>query len=324
MDAPTGLVHQALLYGSDPEFVAGATRFLKAGAARGEPALVVTTAHNIALLRDAVGTSVDVDYVDAARWYLTPGITLGAYYTRIQEHSGPGRLRVIGEPVWTGRSPREIREWKRYESVVNMTLAHFPTSILCPYDTRSLPDGIVDAAVRTHPELAEPGGERISDAYQDPVAFFLECDSEPLAEPGGCVAEHPIEPGSLVAVRRFLAAEASRRGLAGERLNDLVTAANEVATNVLDHGGRRGRVRVWDDGDELVCDVLDDSGRLADPLAGHRAPDPSATHGHGLWLVRQLCDLVEIRNLPSGLIVRLRMSRREPPGAGHAERNRSS
>jgi len=307
MSAPamTGLIHKALMYESEPEFVAAAARFIRDGEALGEPAVAVLGRRKIDLLRAA--TSAGVEYIDADTWYTTPGATLGAYYRRVQEHRGPGRLRLIGEPVWAGRSPLQVREWKRYEAVANLTFAACAAWILCPYDTRALSDDIVTAASCTHPEVLVGGVSHRSAAYQDPAEFSRACDRTPLSVPGDDVAALPIIPGGLTRVRGFLAAEAALRGLGGERLEDLVIAANEAATNVVEHGGRRGRVRIWTDHGDLVCDIVDEGGRLGDPLAGLRPPPPRATSGHGLWLIRQLCDLVEIRDEPGGVIVRMRM-----------------
>jgi hypothetical protein len=68
---------------------------------------------------------------------------------------------------------------------------------------------------------------------------------------------------------------------------------------------------MWVAGGEIVGQV-DDSGLITDPLAGIYCPDPSRiTRGHGLWVVHQLCDLVETRTGPHGTTTRVHM--RLPP-----------
>jgi len=49
---------------------------------------------------------------------------------------------------------------------------------------------------------------------------------------------------------------------------------------------------------------------LAAILAARRPPGPdTAGHGgYGLWLVRQLCDRVQIRTGPGGTLIEIRMS----------------
>ena len=54
---------------------------------------------------------------------------------------------------------------------------------------------------------------------------------------------------------------------------------------------------------------------ITDPLAGQRRPAPDATGGHGLWLVYQVCDLVELRSDASGTTIRMHMAI-SPPRLG--------
>ena len=40
-----------------------------------------------------------------------------------------------------------------------------PLWLLCPYDTSTLPDDVIDEALRSHPVLADAGGYRGSTQY---------------------------------------------------------------------------------------------------------------------------------------------------------------
>ena len=53
---------------------------------------------------------------------------------------------------------------------------------------------------------------------------------------------------------------------------------------------------------------MTDSGTITDPLTGYRQPPSDTASGHGLWLVRQVCDLTELRTGPAGTTIRLHMS----------------
>jgi anti-sigma regulatory factor (Ser/Thr protein kinase) len=112
----------------------------------------------------------------------------------------------------------------------------------------------------------------------------------------------------LDSVRKVVARHARTARLAPARAAELVSAANEVATNSLRHGGGSGTLRVWQERSALFCEIRD-QGRFDKPLADRQRPDMDLASPRGLWLVNQLCDLVQIRSLPDGTVVRLQMNR---------------
>ena len=95
-----------------------------------------------------------------------------------------------------------------------------------------------------------------------------------------------------------------KAGLDDERVDDLVYAVNEVVTNSICHGEGRARVSFWLDDGTVFCEVRD-RGWIRDPLAGRVAPNPKRVNGRGLWLVNQLCDLVQLRSSPAGTTLRM-------------------
>jgi anti-sigma regulatory factor (Ser/Thr protein kinase) len=134
----------------------------------------------------------------------------------------------------------------------------------------------------------------------------------------------PVEPGSalqhtyrsdLSRVRALVLDRARAAGLSEGRANDLVLAVSEVAANTLRHTRSPGTLTMWHDLDEVVAEIHDE-GVITDPLAGHRRPAPDASGGHGLWLVRQVCDLVELTSDCNGTTVRMRMALRPRAARG--------
>lgn len=115
----------------------------------------------------------------------------------------------------------------------------------------------------------------------------------------------------LSPVRALVEAHARAARLPEAKVIDLVLAVSEVAANTLRHAGSPGTLDIWHDDREIIC-VLHDKGFISDPMAGHQRPGPEATQGHGLWLVRQLCDLVEIRSDETGTTIRLHMGIPQP------------
>jgi anti-sigma regulatory factor (Ser/Thr protein kinase) len=106
-------------------------------------------------------------------------------------------------------------------------------------------------------------------------------------------------------VRRY----ALLAGLPKARADDLVIAVSEVAANTVRHARSPGTLDIWHDDHEIVCEIRD-RGVIADPLAGLRRPAADALAGHGLWLVHQLCDLVELLSGQDGTTVRMHMAMR--------------
>jgi transcriptional regulator with XRE-family HTH domain len=174
--SPQLLGHSALIYRSDEDYLASAVPFLREGMARAECVLAVTANRQIGLLRDALGAdAVGVEFVDSSEWYRSPSATLRGYrgYVKQRFEQGAHWIRVLGEPVWAGRTPAEISEWTRYESLINLALASLPATILCPYDERSVPAGVVADARHTHPEVTDAAGAATSPAYRDPEDYLL-------------------------------------------------------------------------------------------------------------------------------------------------------
>jgi anti-sigma regulatory factor (Ser/Thr protein kinase) len=112
----------------------------------------------------------------------------------------------------------------------------------------------------------------------------------------------------LDSVRRLVSRQARTARLKGTRAAELVTAVNEVATNSIRHGGGAGTLLTWQEQSALVCEIRD-RGRFENPVADRRLPAPDVSSPRGLWLANHLCDLVQIRSLAEGTVVRLHMKR---------------
>lgn len=112
----------------------------------------------------------------------------------------------------------------------------------------------------------------------------------------------------LRAIRSFVAARAAAAGIAADRADDLVLAAHEVAANAHLHGGGSATLRTWTADGAFLCEVADDGDGMDDPLAGSSPPATAQIGGRGLWLARQLCDVVQIRTGAGGTVVRLHLT----------------
>jgi anti-sigma regulatory factor (Ser/Thr protein kinase) len=136
----------------------------------------------------------------------------------------------------------------------------------------------------------------------------------PPPAPAGDAVSHTYRE-DLSPVRALVFAHAREAGLPEGRANDLVLAVSEVAANTLRYTQSAGTLTLWHDDGEIVCEVHD-AGIIADPLVGRRRPPPDASGGHGLWLVHQVCDRVELHSDASGTTVRMHMALSSPPAVG--------
>ncbi len=228
---------------------------------------------------------------------------------------GGRRVRGIGEPIWAGRNSAEIEECRRHESLLNLAFSDAEGFWLrCPYDRASLDPEVIAGACCTHPQLCEAGSSVPSDSYPGAGGLPGPFEGE-LPAPDPAAAEISFSEADLRAVRRFATRQGEAAGLTAERAEDLALAVNELAANTIRYAGGRGLARAWQADGELVCEV-EDGGRIEDPLAGRRRPDPEQISGRGLWIANQVADLLEIRSTRTGTRARLHMRISQPPQGG--------
>jgi anti-sigma regulatory factor (Ser/Thr protein kinase) len=303
--AAEAFVHEALFYDDLDGFASGTLAFVRGGLEAAEPALVAVPAPHIAVLREALGgDAAEVGFVDMHQFGRNPSRIIPAVRDWVDEQAAE-RVRFVGEPIWPERRPCETLEATRHEALINLAFADTASSILCPYDARRLEAHVLADAEQTHPVLVCGEHRRPSPAYADPLHVYAAA-AHPLPPPPGPVDAHPVT-ADLGSLRRFVATHAAAANLEEAQREGLVLAVNEAATNSLLHsGGRPGVVRTWREAGALICEICD-GGRIADPLAGRRRPSVENHDGRGLWLINQLCDLVELRAEPDGTTLRLHM-----------------
>jgi anti-sigma regulatory factor (Ser/Thr protein kinase) len=307
-----GFRHEALFYDGESEFLVGTVPFIRQGLEQREAVLVVVSAAKIDLLRRELGEDASlVMFADMAGVGANPARIVPAWRDFVDQHGGTRALRGIGEPIWSARPADELVECQRHESLLNVAFGGGPAwRLLCPYDTSSLPEPVLEEARRSHQYVVERHVELPSPQFRGVAASGAEF-SAPLSPVPAKASSMGFARGELVDLRRLVAGVCATAGLDHERTLDLVSAANEVATNSIEHGGGSGTVLVWQDGVSVVCEIRD-RGRYAHPLADRERPTGTAS-SRGLWLANQLCDLVQIRTYPTGTVVRLVVRRHHVP-----------
>jgi anti-sigma regulatory factor (Ser/Thr protein kinase) len=297
MTASTGtrpFDHPALLYRDDDEYLAGTVPFIRGGLAAGQPVMVAVPGASLDLIRDALGTGADrVTWNDMTVAGRNPGRIIPAVLLRFAEDHPGERVRIIGEPIWAGRTALEYPACAQHEALINAAFDGRDAEILCPYDVSRLAPEVIDDAYRTHPVLATPSGRSASPEYRDPMAA-ANLFNLPLPDPPVSATTVTIDRQSLSGLRRFVSDHAARAGLSPERAAELTIAVNELATNTVEHADGSGTLSVWVENGYVVCQ-LHDSGYLVNLLAGRVPPAPASLGGgRGLVLVNHLCDLVRM------------------------------
>jgi anti-sigma regulatory factor (Ser/Thr protein kinase) len=125
------------------------------------------------------------------------------------------------------------------------------------------------------------------------------------ASAGTPLLDQEFDPGTLYALRAAVQAHAGQAGLSEDRVGELVLAVHELAANAIAHGAGHGHLRMWALAGALSCEVIDGGAPCTTGSSGTgRSPavtDPwPAADGHGLWLVRQVADRLDLRSGPLG------------------------
>jgi anti-sigma regulatory factor (Ser/Thr protein kinase) len=300
--ARSGPLHAASFCRHSPDSVASVASFVQEGLSRREAVSICVSAPLAGLLRQALDERwPPAAYIDMAELGRNPGRIIPAMLDFAAAHAG--RVRYVSQPFWPGRSAPEAVEAMRHEALLNLAFVQTNAAILCLYDAGEVDPRVVAAAEQTHPTVIRDGRVRASSRYGGPGQIPPSYDRPLAAAPPHARPlsyRHDLRP-----VRQQVARCAREAGLTDDQTADLMLAASEVAANTLRHTAGRGELRVWHSQGEVVCQ-LQDSGNITDPLAGRwRHADRPA--GQGLWVVNQLCDLVELRTGPDGTIVRLHM-----------------
>lgn len=311
-----GFRHAAIV-ASSPADVAAALipELRRAGAAYDEILLVVDESVRV-LLSAHVGHLDDVvRWGDPAAFYQRLGFAYESFRRYLAEHHAAGRrVHVIAEPDLAGPVDAVLRTdrvaaYMAYESMCNDAYAPYDSAVTCVWTARHHSARFLDEARATHGHLLTPAGVHVSPSYLPPESYLAEQRDTSLSPVPARIDSEAVIGAveDLSRLRTALTTWAVTVGFARDAAEDLVVAAIEVATNGLRHGAAPVRVRAWQHHDTLIVQCDDSAGRAIPATAGFRRPRPADAlpGGRGLWLARQLADMVLIDSAPDRTSVRL-------------------
>ena len=300
--------HEALFWHSRSDYLAHLVPFVLDGLDGGEAVLVGVTPEHARWISTELGPrAAKVQFVDLGQLVHNPARIIPALQELLEGCCGPGRpARGIGEPLWPGGGPEEVRESQLHEALLNLAIdPDLPFWLLCPYDTDNLDAETLAEAGRSHPALVTATSYAGSAGYRghDHARALFTAD---LPDLRGADAEVHVVDATL----DLAAEQVTLRATASDLLSDRVVNLSEVVRGLVAEGGRRGagsaRLRLWDEPRELVCEVFDPT-TIDDFMVGRRTPTTSQRDP--LWLANQVCDLVQVRSSDHGTTVRLHMAK---------------
>ncbi|MFN8109662.1 MAG: ATP-binding protein [Thermoleophilia bacterium] len=122
------------------------------------------------------------------------------------------------------------------------------------------------------------------------------------------------EPGEMSELRDHMRRMAVASGFE-ERAVDLNLVLGELVANAQEHGAPPVEVEAWADG-RLVLEVRDGAGTLDTAnVWPDRRPSPHGQRGRGMWIVRLLADVVNVRSGHGCTAVRVELSHEPQLGA---------
>jgi anti-sigma regulatory factor (Ser/Thr protein kinase) len=295
------LRHTALVYQSQDEYVIQSVAFLREGLEASEGAIVAHTPSGLAVMREELGSDAElVKFVDVGTAYTRPVQTLAAYHKVFADQlQKTASLRAVAD-VQFGPDPREWDLWMGYEAIFNHSFSHLPAWVWCSYNASGKPDRLLETVWRTHPDVLSAHTWNTSTHYEDPVRLLREITPEPAPLSG--LRSIPFGRDSEE-FRERLGHEMVAERVSEAKALDMLVAANEIATNAVEHGGGVEHVRVGRAEGRFVCEIIDRGIGFDDPSAGYLAPRPGI--GSGLWVARQLTWLIEFFQSPNGFTTRI-------------------
>jgi len=301
-----GIWHASLPYRSPAELEAAACQFAADAVAAGAALFIPCDSPSLSRIRDQISSAGEhVTWTDSPGPGANPGQLIYAINRFAAQH--PGRPAwCLQEAAWPSRPDDELWEVIRYESLLNLALGT-QVRVMCPYYA-GLPPEMASCFQVSHPLAAAAGRwPPTSGNQQQPLKFVV---------PPACDLPLPLPPGDarvisfradLAGVRGMVTAEVRAAGLSPSRASDLLLTVGELIANTLAHTSGPGVLTLWATEHAVICQVSD-SGHITDPLAGQLRPGPAQEGGgRGLWVVHQLCDLVQVRSSPAGTTIRVHM-----------------
>ncbi len=308
---PDAARHAVAVYESGDDLRARAVPYLRAGLDAGEAVVVAVTRPAAKALQSGLGPDAG-----RIRWDL-PGLSYGhlgrtsevlrAFLAGQRKAGAPTRLLAEHDTGDMPGGPGRTAAYLRAEAAATELYGGDGFAWACLYHRRRSPAGVLADAYRVHPWLLGPGGRLAPSAAYVPPADYLAAHPGPVSPVPASVAldVQLTETGGLAGARHQVAATARALGLPPADCRAVEIATGEIIGNVFRHGVPPGRIRMWRDSRAVLVRVDDSGPGGAVAVAGFRPPDLTRGSGAGLWIARQLADVMHVQFSPAGTAVEM-------------------
>jgi anti-sigma regulatory factor (Ser/Thr protein kinase) len=301
-------LHAAAVYDSDDSLRGHVEPFLRAGLDRGDAILAMVPDRVEQVLRAALNGDGDrVQWRKPALSHRRPGEVFDDFHRFLAERHAAGEsARLLTENDLDG-NPDRLAAYLRLEAVSTEVLRPYGSPWTCLYDRRRHPAEMLNCVGEVHPQLTTPHGLTVPSTTYIRADAYLTAHAGPVS-PVPDPVDLDIElatTGGLSALRHQLRSRATSRHTSVDEVDLMLVAVTEVVTNALQHGQPPCRVRAWESGRVSYVRVDDHGHATGLATAGYQRPATPPTSGTGLWLARQLADVIHTRVSAAGTVVEL-------------------
>lgn len=305
--AAVRLQHAAGFFATPEDLVEQALPIVAGAVERREPVALAVRPATERTLRAALGAPAGVvTLVRPTEPGAESGQTIAAQRAReLRELVAESGSAVVVTEHDTGLDGDDGGFWTELDAAVNVAMADLPVSLTCFFPELPLHQQILEGARFNHRHLLVGGELRHNPDHRCPRDVL---GVRPASAPvllGPPDLQVTFSAWQLHEVRAAVEEAVLAVDYGVSRAEDVVLAVNEVATNAVEHGTREAMLLVWTSRGGVVCEIHD-TGTLRDPLPGLKAPHPSEPRGRGVWIARQLCDVLHVWADDDGTHVRLR------------------
>ncbi len=301
-------LHAAAVYDSDDSLRGHAEPFLRAGLDRGDAILAMVPARVERVLRAALdGDSDRVQWREPVLTHRRLGEVFDDFHRFLAERHAAGEsARLLTENDLDG-DPDRLAAYLRLEAVSTEILRPYGSPWTCLYDRRRHPEEMLTCVGEVHPQLTTYRGPPVPSTTYIQANAYLTSHAGPVS-PVPEPVDLDIELATtrhLSALRHQLRTRAPSSHISADGIDLMLVAITEVVTNALQHGQPPCRVRAWES-DRVAHVRVEDHGHATGlATAGYQRPTTPKTSGTGLWLARQLADVIHTQTSAAGTVVEL-------------------